>query len=109
MMMSGRQVAADEALRIGLVDEVVPHEDLHARALARAAQLASGAVLTQALIKRAVDEGLAGTLEAGLLLEQELFADSFGTDDAPIGVASFLEHGPGQAQFRSGRPGAGRG
>jgi enoyl-CoA hydratase len=104
MMMSGRQVGAEEALRIGLVDEVVPHDELHARALELAAQYASGAVLTQALIKRAVDEGLDGTLDAGLLLEQQLFADSFGTDDAPIGVASFLEHGPGKAQFRSGRP-----
>jgi enoyl-CoA hydratase len=104
MMMSGRQVGAEEALRIGLVDEVVPHDELHPRALALAAQYASGAALTQALIKRAVDEGLEGTLADGLRLEQELFADSFATEDAPIGVASFLEHGPGQARFRSGLP-----
>ena len=39
------------------------------------------------------------SLAAGLELEQELFAESFATDDARIGVARFLEHGPGKAQF----------
>jgi enoyl-CoA hydratase len=106
IMMSGRQVGAEEALRIGLVDEVVAHDALHDRALELAAQYASGAALTQALIKRAVDAGLDGTLADGLRLEQELFADSFGTEDAPIGVSSFLEHGPGKAEFRSGTRGS---
>jgi enoyl-CoA hydratase len=104
LILSGRQVGAEEALRIGLVDDVVAPEELDARVLALAAQYAAGAVEAQALAKRAIDEGLEGTLEAGLLLEQQLFADSFGTDDASIGVPSFLEQGPGKAQFRSGRP-----
>jgi enoyl-CoA hydratase len=103
LMMSGRQVGAAEALAMGLVDEVVPHEELHERALALAARYAAGAVEAQALIKQAVDEGLDGSLLAGLDLEQQLFADSFGTGDAAIGVASFLEHGPGKAEFTSGR------
>ncbi len=38
-------------------------------------------------------------MAAGLDLEQELFVEVFGTDDARIGVASFLEHGPGKATF----------
>jgi enoyl-CoA hydratase/carnithine racemase len=99
LILTGRQVGADEALRIGLVNEVVPHDELHDRALALAAELAGGAVVAQALAKRAVDEGLHGTLAAGLDLEQELFAEVFATDDARIGVASFLEHGPGRATF----------
>ena len=102
LILSGRQVGAAEALSMGLVDEVVPPEELHDRALALAAQYASGAVEAQALAKRAIDEGLDGPLGAGLELEQQLFADSFGTDDASIGVPSFLEHGPGKAEFRSG-------
>jgi enoyl-CoA hydratase len=92
-------VRADEALRIGLVDEVLPHDELHDRALALGAELARGAVVAQGLAKRAVDEGLQGTLTAGVELEQELFAQVFATDDARIGVASFLEHGPGKATF----------
>jgi enoyl-CoA hydratase len=99
LLLSGRQVDAAEALAIGLVDEVVPPDELHARATARAAELARGAVAAHALVKRAVDDGLDGSLAAGLDLEQRLFVEVFGTDDARIGVASFREHGPGQADF----------
>jgi enoyl-CoA hydratase len=99
MVLTGRQVAADEALRIGLVDEVVAPDELHARALGLAAELARGAVVAQGLAKRAVDQGLGGSLDAGLALEQDLFAEAFATEDARIGVASFLEHGPGKATF----------
>jgi len=104
LILGGRQVNAAEALAMGLVDEVVAPDELHDRALALAAQYAAGAVEAQAIAKRAIDEGLEGTLADGLALEQQLFADSFGTDDAAIGVKSFLEHGPGQAAFRSGLP-----
>jgi enoyl-CoA hydratase len=99
LILTGRQVRADEALRIGLVDEVVPHDELHDRAFALAAELASGALVAQGLAKRAIDEGLQGPLAAGIALEQELFAEVFATEDARIGVASFLEHGPGKATF----------
>ena len=55
MILSGRQVKAEEALRIGLADEVVPGDELMDRALARAAELAAGAVAAQALAKQAID------------------------------------------------------
>ena len=99
LMVSGRQVKADEALRIGLADEVVAPEAVHERALALAAELARGAVQAQALVKRAVDEGLETDLGAGLRLEQGLFELAFHTDDSRIGVASFLADGPGKAEF----------
>ena len=99
IVLTGRQVAADEALRIGLVDEVVPPDDVQGRALELAAELARGAVIAQGLSKRAIDQGLEGPLDAGLALEQDLFAEVFATEDARIGVASFLEHGPGKATF----------
>jgi enoyl-CoA hydratase len=99
LVLSGRQVGADEALRIGLVDEVVAPEELHDRALGLAAELARGAVVAQGLAKRAIDRGLEGPLDAGLELEQGLFAEAFATEDARIGVTSFLEHGPGKATF----------
>ena len=100
MILTGRQVDADEALRIGLVDEVVEPDALFDRALARAAELARGPVVAHGLAKRAIDRGLDGPLAAGLDLEQQLFAEVFATDDARTGVASFLEHGPGKATFQ---------
>ena len=99
LILTGRQVGAEEALRIGLVNEVVAPDELHDRAVARAAELAAGAVVAQGLAKRAVDQGLETTLADGLELEQDLFVESFSTEDARIGVASFLENGPGKATF----------
>jgi enoyl-CoA hydratase/carnithine racemase len=99
LILTGRQVGAEEALRIGLVDEVVAPEELDDRAMGLAAELARGAVVAQGLAKRAIDRGLSGSLQAGIDLEQELFAEAFATEDARIGVASFLEAGPGKAQF----------
>ncbi len=99
MMLTGRQVKADEALRIGLADEVVPSDELHVRALALAAEVAKGALQAQALTKRAVDEGLDGDLAGGLAIEKALFEQVFHTDDSRIGVQSFLANGPGKAEF----------
>jgi enoyl-CoA hydratase len=99
MMLTGRQVKADEALRIGLLDEVVAGDDLHDRALSLAAEVATGALLAQAMIKRAVDEGLDLAMPEAMALEHELFAEVFRTDDSQVGVKSFLEHGPGKAAF----------
>src|SRR5687768_5722863 len=99
LILTGRQVKAPEALAMGLVDEVVPADELHDHVLARAAELARGAVLAQGLALQAIDRGLDGTLEDGLVLEQRLFADVFDTEDARTGVASFREHGPGKATF----------
>jgi enoyl-CoA hydratase/carnithine racemase len=99
VIFSGRQVPAGEALAMGLVDRVVAAGDLFVAALGWAAELAAGAVLAQGMAKRAIDDGLEDQLAAGLALEQELFAQVFTTEDARVGVASFLEHGPGKATF----------
>ena len=99
IIFTGRQVRADEALAIGLVDEVVAPEEVLDRALDKASALASGAVIAQGLAKRAIDRGLDITLNGGLDLEQQLFAEVFTTDDARIGVQSFLTDGPGHAAF----------
>lgn len=97
--ITGRQVQADEAFRIGLADELVPSDEVHDRALALAAECASGAVLSQAYAKQAIDRGLSTSLAEGLRIEQELFIESFRTNDSQVGVKSFLEHGPGKAEF----------
>jgi len=99
IMVTGRQVGAEEALRIGLVDELVPAAEVNERALVKAAEVAAGAVVAQGLIKAAVDEGLENTLSWGVDREQVFFVDVFETDDAGIGVQSFLEQGAGKARF----------
>jgi len=99
IILSGRQVDAEEALRIGLADEVVAPEALHDRAFERAAELARGALAAQALAKRAIDGGLDLALADGLQLEQENFVEVFRTEDSQVGVKSFLESGPGKAAF----------
>ena len=110
LVLSGRMVGAAEARAMGLVDVVVDGEpaaegdkgvpgDALEAALALAARYAKGPRASAALAKRAIDEGLDGSLEAGLELEQRLFVESFGTDDATVGVESFLRDGPGHAAF----------
>ncbi len=99
MILTGRQVGAEEALAMGLVNEVVEPGDVTDRALALAAQLAAGPLIAQAYAKHAIDRGLDGPLADGLQLEQQLFPQSFATDDAKVGVQSFLENGPGHATF----------
>jgi enoyl-CoA hydratase len=99
IILSGRQVDAEEALRIGLVDRVVDPDAVLDEAIGWAQSFASGAVAAHALAKRAIDRGLDITLNGGLDLEQQLFVEVFATDDATIGVESFLAEGPGKATF----------
>jgi len=102
LILSGRQVKAEEALAMGLVDEVVEPERLDERVLERAAAFAAGPVTVQGLAKQAIDGGLDDDLAAGIQLEQDLFVESFRAEDATTGIRSYLEHGPGKATF-SGR------
>jgi enoyl-CoA hydratase/carnithine racemase len=99
LVLSGRQVTAAEAAALGLVNRVAAPDDVLDTALTWAAEFAAGPRVAQALAKAAIDRGLDGTLEEGLVLEQEAFAAVARTEDAATGIASFLEHGPGQATF----------
>ena len=99
LIWSGRQVKAEEALVIGLVDRVVPAAELEYAALAWAGSFASGPAVALGLAKRAIDAGLDLPLQRGLDLEADAFVEVFGTEDATTGVRSFLEHGPGKAKF----------
>ena len=99
MIWSGRQVRADEALAIGLVDRVVPKGDEEHAARHWAGELGKGAVVAMGLAKRVIDAGLGVALADGLDLELDAFVEVFGTADAATGVASFLADGPGKANF----------
>jgi enoyl-CoA hydratase/carnithine racemase len=99
LVFTGRFVDAAEALAIGLVDVVVPAAEVYPTALAMAAKFAKGPALALAAAKAAIDGGLDGDLASGLRLEAHLFASLFATEDRTIGMASFIESGPGKAVF----------
>jgi enoyl-CoA hydratase/carnithine racemase len=101
LILTGRMVDMVEAPRIGLVDRVLPADEVVGAATATAATFAAGPA-SLALAKRAIDEGAGLTLDDALALERRIFARAFATDDLRTGVASFLADGPGVARF-SGR------
>ncbi|HXR43115.1 MAG TPA: enoyl-CoA hydratase/isomerase family protein [Acidothermaceae bacterium] len=99
LIFTGRTLDAYDALRLGLVNRVVPADDLLATARGWASQFASGPAVALAAAKRAIDDGLEKPLDAGLALEREQFAALFATEDREIGMRSFAESGPGKAHF----------
>ncbi|UYP17658.1 enoyl-CoA hydratase-related protein [Rhodococcus sp. Z13] len=99
IVFTGRFVDAEEALAIGLVDEVVAPDDVYEAARRWAAQFTGAATRALAAAKAAIDEGLDTDLDTGLKIEQHLFAGLFATKDRTIGLESFLANGPGKAKF----------
>lgn len=99
LIWTGRQISADEALAWGIFDRVVPRDDLDEEAVSLASELASSASVAIGISKRVIDDGLELCLDEGINLEADGFAAVFRSQDAAIGVASFLEHGPGKATF----------
>lgn len=99
LMFTGRFVDAAEALSIGLVDEVVEPDDVYDAALAWAGQFTNAASIAIAAAKRAVDQGIEVDLQTGLKIEEYVFSGLFATEDRAIGMASFVENGPGKAKF----------
>jgi enoyl-CoA hydratase len=99
LIFTGRRVDADEALTLGLVNEVVDSSDVLKRAMERANLFASGPLTAIKAAKRAIDKGGEQLLASGLVMEQELFAGQFDTKDQKVGMKSFVENGPGKADF----------
>jgi enoyl-CoA hydratase/carnithine racemase len=99
LIFTGRFVGAAEALAIGLVDRVVPAEEVLPTALAWAAQFVGGPTLALRAAKECIDRGAETDLATGLELERTQFAALFATEDRTIGMTSFVERGPGHAEF----------
>ncbi|NUO91858.1 MAG: enoyl-CoA hydratase/isomerase family protein [Terrabacter sp.] len=99
IIFSGRFVDAQEALSIGLADKVVPAADVYTAAREWAGTFVGAASYAVRAAKEAIDRGLEVDLESGLEIERMLFASLFATKDREIGMSSFVEHGPGKAQF----------
>jgi len=99
VIYSGRFIGADEALSIGMVDQVVAPDDVYSAALAWVTQFENGPAQALAAAKKVIDGGLDGDLRSGLNLESEVFAALFATEDRTIGMESFIADGPGKAEF----------
>jgi enoyl-CoA hydratase/carnithine racemase len=100
LMFLGTTVDADEALRLGLVDDVRERGGAadHARELG--ATIASRPALAVQAIKQAVDRGLSEGFSVGTALEEQLIGDLFATHDAREGVAALLARRPAEFQHR---------
>jgi enoyl-CoA hydratase len=90
LLMTGESVKADEALRMGLVDHVVPHDSLLAAARDLALKVLANGPLATTACKRLVDRGLDLPLGAALDLEAKEFGAGFATHDQKEGMAAFL-------------------
>jgi enoyl-CoA hydratase/carnithine racemase len=90
LIFSGRTVDAAEALRIGLVDRVVPADRVLDAAVGLVREYTSGPALALRAAKLAVDRGLEMDLASGLAWESELFAALFATEDRREGMAAFV-------------------
>ena len=99
IIFTGRFVKADEALVIGLVDRLLPQDEVYEAALAWASQFANAAAYALRAAKEAIDRGLEVDLDTGLEIERIQFAALFATEDRTTGMTSFVENGPGKARF----------
>jgi enoyl-CoA hydratase/carnithine racemase len=100
LIYTGRFVDAAESLALGLVDKVVPAASVYQEAVAWASQFTRGAALALRAAKEAIDSGLGVDLQTGLEIERRQFAGLFATEDRAIGMKSFVESGPGKAEFK---------
>jgi enoyl-CoA hydratase/carnithine racemase len=99
IVYTGRFVGAAEALAIGLVDQVVPDDQVYQAALKFAERFATGPAVALRAAKQAIDDGLEADLHTGLEIERLQFAGLFATEDARTGMRSFVDNGPGKASF----------
>ncbi len=91
MIYTARNIKADEALRVGLVNQVVPQAELMATAEKMAAGIAKNAPIAVRQCKKAVNEGLELDMDKAIELEEKLFGDCFETHDQVEGMTAFME------------------
>lgn len=99
LIFTGRFVAAEEALCIGLVDRLCPPEQVYAEAVAWAGRFTGAASYALRAAKETIDRGSEVDLDTALEIERQQFAALFATRDRTIGMRSFIDHGPGKAEF----------
>lgn len=91
MIYTARNIKAPEALRIGLVNAVVPQEELMPLAEKLAGQIAVNAPIAVRQCKKAINEGLELNMDDAVALEEKLFGECFATADQKEGMTAFVE------------------
>ncbi|MBO7703665.1 MAG: enoyl-CoA hydratase/isomerase family protein [Solobacterium sp.] len=91
MIYTARNIKADEALRIGLVNQIVPQAELMPTAEKMAAGIAKNAPIAVRQCKKAINEGLELGMDDAIALEEKLFGDCFETHDQVEGMTAFME------------------
>ncbi len=91
MIYTARNIKADEAYRIGLVNAVYPIEELMAQAEKMAASIAKNAPIAVRNCKKAINDGLEVDMDQAIVIEEKLFGDCFETEDQRYGMAFFLD------------------
>lgn len=91
MIYTARNIKADEAFRIGLVNAVYPQEELMAAAKKMAAGIAMQAPIAVRACKKAINDGLDATMDDAIVIEEKLFGSCFETEDQKAGMGNFLE------------------
>ena len=100
LILSGAMIDAQEAYRIGLVNEVVPNAELIGRAEAILNQIGANAPLSVRYALEAVNKGMETSLAEGLVLESTFVAICTSTEDKKEGTSAFLEKRPAKFQGR---------
>lgn len=90
LIYTARNIKADEALRVGLVNQVVPAAELMETAKKLASTIAKNAPIAVRACKQAINEGLELDMDAAIVLEEKLFGNCFETEDQREGMANFL-------------------
>ena len=90
MLYTARNIDANEALRIGLVNAVLPQADLMEAAVKMANTIAKNAPIAVRGCKKAVNEGMQVSIDKGVEIEEKIFGDCFETHDQVEGMACFL-------------------
>ena len=91
MIYGGRNIKADEAYRIGLVNNVYTLEELMPAAKKLASTIAANAPIAVRNCKKAINDGLQVNMDDALVIEEKLFGDCFETEDQKAGMGNFLE------------------
>ena len=91
MIYGGRNIKADEAYRIGLVNNVYTIEELMPAAKKLASIIASNAPIAVRNCKKAINDGLDVSMDEAIVIEEKLFGDCFETEDQKAGMGNFLE------------------
>ena len=91
LIYTAKNIKADEALRIGLVNAVYPLEELMAAAEKLAATIAKNAPIAVRACKKAINEGLEAKMDDAVVIEEKLFGSCFQTADQIEGMSAFLE------------------